>query len=212
MRNYIAAFVLIGTLLLAGCNFGSSTESQLSKVLSEMNSAEGKSRDAQSDLNDLEKTEQALFNKTMELTQEQIEELEMQVLELEKLLEERLVLLNEEEASIKKAKESVASFDSILEKAETGKKKQIEKLKQAVNKRYELHATFTAEYKKLMDLQKELYKMLLDEETELQAFQSKVNDVNEQNGNVQAAIDLFNEATNTINSLKIKVTVNTNKE
>ncbi len=47
-------------------------------------------RDAQAELTELEKSEQELFNETMELTQEQQDELEIKVTELEELLGQRL--------------------------------------------------------------------------------------------------------------------------
>ena len=167
-----------------------------------MNSAEEEYQVAQSALSDIEKTEQALFNETLQLTQEQTDELEKKVDDLEKLLKERLELLKEEEASIKKANKSIAGFEKILEKTNDENKKYLEELKLAVEKRYELHSVFVVEYKKLTDLQKQLYVMIPVKETELHDLQKKVKEVNEQNKIVQSAIDLFNKSTITVNGLK----------
>lgn len=177
-----------------------------------MNSAEENYRNSQADLSELEKSEQALFNETMKLTQEQTEELKAKVAELEKLLEERLGLLDEEEASMKKAEEFVASFDKVLEKTEEDNKKRVEELNQAVNKRYELHSAFTGEYRKLIDLQREVYEMLADEGIELESVQRKVEEVNEQNQTVHSAINSFNESTIAVNGLKNNDFGNTNEE
>ena len=51
--------------------------------MTEMNNAEKEYREAQAELTELEKSEQQLFNETMELTQEQQEELTIKVAELE---------------------------------------------------------------------------------------------------------------------------------
>ncbi len=40
MKTCIRGIILCGALILSGCTFGSSTEDELSKVLSEMNDAE----------------------------------------------------------------------------------------------------------------------------------------------------------------------------
>ena len=47
----------------------------------------------------------------------------------------------------------------------------------------------------LADLQKELYGMLADEETEVSNLQEKVTEVNKQNETVKEIISSFNEAT-----------------
>lgn len=202
MRNYIVGFGLIATLLLSGCSFGSSVEEELSNLLSDLNKAEEQYRGAQEELNDLEKSEQALFNDMMKLTQEQHDELETKVIEVEESLEKRIALIEEEEESMKKAVESVGSFDKIVEKAEDETKSEIEKLKVAMNDRYDFHSVFIEEYKKLTELQRELYALLDAEETELPKLQELVDEVNEQNEVVIASITSFNDATATVNEIK----------
>ena len=202
MRNYIVGFGLIATLLLSGCSFGSSVEEELSNLLSDLNKAEEQYRGAQEELNDLEKSEQALFNDMMKLTQEQHDELETKVIEVEESLEKRLALIEEEEESMKKAVESVGSFDKIVKKAEDETKSEIEKLKVAMNDRYDFHSVFIDEYKKLTELQRELYALLDAEETELPKLQELVDEVNEQNEVVIASITSFNDATATVNEIK----------
>lgn len=212
MRNYVIGFALIGTLLLSGCSFGSSTEEELANVLSEMNSAEKDYRGGQKELNSLEESEQATFNEMMALTQEQEDELKTKVTEVEESLEKRLANIEDEEASMKKAMESVASFDKIIEKAKDETKSEIEELIDAVNDRYDHHSTFIQEYKKLSDMQKELYAKLAGEETDIVALQELVTDVNEQNEVVKASIKSFNEATVKVNDIKEKVLNNLKEE
>ena len=122
---------------------------------------------------------------------------------MEESLAKRLAFLDEEENSIKKAKESEAAFNEIIKKADEEKiQAEITELRDSVNHRYDLHSDFVKNYKTLTDLQKELYGMLVDEETEVSKLQEKVTEVNKQNENVKEIINSFNEATGTVNKLK----------
>lgn len=212
MKKYIAGFALIGTLLLSGCTFGSSTQEELSNALSEMNSAEKDYREAQKELNSLEVSEQATFNEMMALTQEQQDELKTKVAEVEESLEKRLAQIKDEEASMKMAMEKVSSFDKVIDKAEDDTKSKIEELKKAVTDRYTIHSTFIEEYKKLSDMQKELYAQITNEETDIAKLQEFVSDVNEQNDTVKVAIESFNDATIKVNEMKEKVFNHLKKE
>lgn len=194
--------MLSGILLLSGCSFGSTTDEELAKVLTEMNDAEEASNEAQAELNQLEQSEQDLFNKMMDLTQEEQEELKTKVTEIEELLKERLTYINEEEASVKKAKESVKALDSIVGKVEDAEKGEVEELRDTVNDRYELHSVFVEAYKKLTDSQQLLYKMLLEEDADLAKLEEQVDEVNNHNETVKSAIQDFNEATAKLNQLK----------
>lgn len=194
--------MLSGILLLSGCSFGSSTDEELVKVLTEMNDAEEASSGAQEELNKLEQSEQALFNKMMDLTQEEQEELKTKVTEIEELLKQRLTYIEEEEAAVKKAKESVKSLDNIVGKVEDAEKDEVEELRDTVNNRYELHSVFIEAYKKLTDSQQLLYTMLLEEDADLAALEEQVDEVNKNNEIVTSSIEGFNEATVKLNQLK----------
>lgn len=202
VKTYIRGFILCGTLFLSGCTFGSTTDEELSKVLTEMNEAEEVYRDAQSELHAIEQTEQSLFNDMMALTQEEEEELKEKVVEIEKLLEQRLVHIEEEEDSMKKAMKSVESLDGIVEKAEEDIKGDVEKLRDTATDRYALHSTFVEEYKKLTEAQKELYELLIIEEADLPTLEKQVGEVNNQNDKVKSLIETFNEATVSLNKIK----------
>jgi chromosome segregation ATPase len=212
MKKKIIGFVLAGALVLSGCSIDSTIEKQLSNAITEMNSAEKEYRDAQAKLTELEKSEQNLFNETMELTKEQRDELAIKVTELEEMLGQRLTHLEVEEKSIGKAKESVDELDAIIEQADEDDKKGIKILKTAVTNRYELHSAFVAEYKKLITYQKELYGMLVAEETGLVGLKDKVGEVNAQNKLVQLAVTSFNDATAKVNVLKDDVFTRLQKE
>lgn len=212
MKKYLAGFILIISLILTGCSFGASFESQLSKVLADVHGDEKAYRNAQKNLSKIEKAEQQLFTETMALTQEDEVELKKNVEKLHEMLAERLELLNEEESSIKEAKDTFSAFDVAIKKAQADEMKNTDELKVAMDKRYENHGAFVVEYKKLTTAQKELYEMLVNEQIGLADLEVKVDEVNEQNEAVQLAVNTFNESTEVVNSLQDKLFVHTDKE
>lgn len=202
IRKYTVAVIVLGMLILAGCSVGSSPEKQLAATLDEMNDAEKVYENAQKELTDQEKAEQQLFHEIMELTQEEKSELETKVKEIQGMLEDRLTYIEEEEAAMKKAMESIDKFDAIIDTADESEKEMLQQLKTTVNERYELHADFVSAYTDLTGLQKRLYEMLLEEGTDLTELTRQVEEVNAQNDVVKSAVDIFNEATVSVNNLK----------
>lgn len=202
MKKKVVSLIAIGMLALSGCSIGQSTEEQLSGTLNKMNESETEYRDTQSKLTELEKAEQKTFTETMELTKEDVDKLRAKIDELEALLDERLAFLEKEEAAMKEAGKYVKELDAISEKATESGSAHILKLKDAAERRYDLHSTFIEEYKKLAAIQKEFYSMLSADDVELDDLKQKVEEVNGQNAIVQTAITEFNDATKKVNSLK----------
>lgn len=206
MKKIVIGTFLSTSLLLSACSMGASSEEELSTTLEKVYETEQGYRDAQQKLAELEKKEQSTFNAAMELTQEQKDEVALKVEELKASLSERLTLLKEENESIGKAQDSLASFESLVEDAkdDTVKTSLID-LKTSIEARYEAHEVVSNEYQKLTDLQIKLYDMLADEETEQAHLQEQVKLVNKQNDVVQDAINAFNEATKKLNEMKSSV-------
>lgn len=202
MRKYLLTIALCGVLVLSGCTFGATVEDELSKVLAEMHDAEKPYRDGQNELNEIEETEQNLFNETMELTQEDSEKLKANIAEMEELLKERLIHIENEEDAMKKAKGLLADVEKAAGKSEGDTKSEVEKLKDAINHRYEAHEKFIEQYKQLTDLQKELYELLLKDDVDLLKLEEQVEALNVKNDAVTEAIDEFNNATVSLNDTK----------
>lgn len=212
MKTKIIGLLAVSMLALSGCSIGASTEKQLSDTLAKMNDSESPYIATQSKLTELEKNEQKTFTETMELTKEDVDQLSTKVDELKKLNEERLANLEEEEAAMNEAKAFIDDLDSIKDKASDSEKKSIEELREAVSERYDLHAAFINEYKKLTSIQKEFYDMLPKEDVELDELKQKVEEVNDQNAIVKEAITKFNDATKKVNSVKESVFKSLEKE
>jgi len=206
MKNFVIGTVLSTSLLLSACSIGTSAEQQLSDSLTKVYDEEQGYRDAQAKLAELEKKEQLTFNQTMELTQNQKEEVSVKVEELKSSLAKRLTLLKEENDSIKNAQESLSTLDKIVDEAKDDQiKSSVSDLQGALDARYEAHDQVSAEYQKLTDLQSSLYEMLTNEETQQAELQEQVVKVNEQNEIVQSAINAFNDATKQLNEKKESV-------
>ena len=205
MKIKIMGLLAVVMLIVSGCSIGVSIERQLSDTLTKMNDIESTYRSAQSKLTELEQTEQKTFTETMELTKEDVDQLRSKVDELKKLNEERLANLDEEESAMNEAKTHIKELEGIKDKASESEKKSIDELTDTVSHRYELHAVFINEYKKLTSIQKEFYDMLPKEDVQLDELKNKVEEVNTQNEVVKEAITKFNESTKKVNEVKDNV-------
>lgn len=206
MKKIVIGTFLSTSIILSACSIGVTTEEKLSESLATIYEEEQGYRDAQQQLAVLEKKEQSTFNSSMELTQEQQEEVSIKVEELKSSLMERLALLNEENESIENAMAAISSIDSLIgDVTEEEIKTSLIDLKSLIETRYQEHDIVSKEYQKLTDLQTVLYDMLVDEETEQAQLQEQVIKVNEQNDIVQSSINKFNEATIELNELKVSI-------
>ena len=204
MKRYILTAGISSVLLLSACS-GPSTEEQLDAVLKDTFDAENDYRDTQSQMEELETTEQEKFESIMALTQEQQEDVRTNAEEALASVDERLELLETEKASMDSAEEAFQEIDTVIEETDEDLKKDLTALKTKMHDRFDAHEQFAATYEELAAEQKELYEMLLNEETELQLLQEKTVAVNDKNKEVQTAVAAFNEQTEQFNEMKNNV-------
>lgn len=191
-------------MTLSGCLYGSPLAQELSDLLVDMHDAEKEYRTSNKKLNEIEKSEQVIFDEAMELTQEDVD-LETKVEEMEKLLGQRLELIEKEKASMELAASFIPKIEDLSIDEQEKMKKDIKRIVELVKHRYELHAVFIKEYKQLCELQENLYRMLLEVEIEYKQLQEQVISINAQNDIVHDAIEKFNEATIEMNNWKEEV-------
>ena len=202
MKRYILATGISSALLLSACS-GPSTEEQLDSVLKDTFEAESDYRDTQNEMEELETAEQEKFESIMALTQEQQEDVKANAEEAIASVEQRLELLETEKASMDSAEEAFQEIDTVIEETEDEElKNDLTALKTKMHDRFDDHEKFTAAYEELAAEQKELYEMLVNEETELQVIQEKTVTVNDKNKEVQNAVTEFNEQTEQFNEMK----------
>lgn len=202
MKRTILVTLFSSALLLSACS-GPTPGEQLDTVLNDTFEAEKDYRNTQGEMEKLEKSEQELFESIMGLTQEEQEEVKAQAEEASASADERLALLEQEKKSMGSAENAFKDIDTVIEEAkEEQVKTNLTALKAKMQERFDAHDDFTSAYENLTNLQKELYGMLQDEETDLQSLQAKTVEVNEQNLKVQEAVTVFNEKTEQFNELK----------
>lgn len=202
MKRYILATGISSALLLSACS-GPSTEEQLDSVLKDTFEAESDYRDTQSEMEELETAEQEKFESIMALTQEQQEDVRANAEEALASVDQRLELLETEKASMDSAEEAFQEIDTVIEETEDEElKTELTALKTKMHDRFDAHEQFAATYEELAAEQKELYEMLVNEETELQVLQEKTVTVNDKNKEVQNAVTAFNEQTEQFNEMK----------
>lgn len=211
----IKKFVLIlsSILLLAGCNFGESTEEKLSNILTEIYDQEADYRDVQKELAETESKEQANFQKMMELTKDQKEELTTMVEDTATLLETRLTLVEKEAASINATTEGIKKINTLIsETKEASEKESFKKMETSLEERITAYEEVTTNYNELADLQQNLYNMLIDESADITVIQAQVQDVNMHNEVVKKSVEKFNEATARVNEVKEEVLTSLQKD
>lgn len=196
----LAATFLMGTLILTGCSADAGEE--LDGVLQDTHAAEQDYRDVQSQMEELEQQEQGIFESIMALTQDEREQVGTQVEEAVALVDERLELMQTEKDSVESAEEAFAEIDTVIEEADEEFKSDLTALKEKMNERFSAHHDFTAQYETLAGLQKELYQLLPDEETDIETLQQKTVEVNEQNTVTEEAVTVFNTHTEEFNEMK----------
>lgn len=177
----------------------------MSAILSDMHQAEKEYRTSQKKIIELEKSEQILFSEAMALTQTEEAELKTRVEELTQLLEKRLLLIGDEEASMKEAATFIPNIKKVIESNQTKIDKDLTKLMDLIANRYELHATFVKSYINLIELQDELYTMIVEEDIQYKELQEQVSAINTQSEIVDNAIKQFNKATEMMNESKDEV-------
>ncbi|GKV67662.1 hypothetical protein NCCP2716_01600 [Sporosarcina sp. NCCP-2716] len=200
MRKLIM-FVPIWLLLLtAGCT-QEKDEMQhgLDGILSEVQKHEKEITDYENQLDSLEKKEQTLFKKTTGLSIEDREALESGVSRLQASLEERSGIMGKEEEEIDAAEETAKQLTTLPPAGTDEGKKAVAKLKSALDTRYELHRTVAANYMELLEKQRKVYGLLVDENVKRAELDEAIGDVNDQQSKLADAVRLFNESTAEVN-------------
>lgn len=211
ISKYILIFSSI--LLLAGCNFGESTEQKLSNILSKIYDQEADYRDVQEELAQTESKEQANFQQMMELTKDQKEELATMVEDTATLLNTRLALVEKEAASLNSTSDGIKQISTLIsETKEASKKENLKRIETALKERITAYEVVTINYNELAIMQQDLYNMLVDDSADVTAIQEQVQEVNKHNELVKQSVQKFNDATERVNEVKEEVLTSLQKD
>lgn len=211
MRNWEGDFVsfrkliliiFIGLIaILSAC--GQSTKEKIHNHFEEAVSLEEGFEKQQKQITDLEKQEQELYGKIIDLGMEdfdQIQDLSQQAI---KVIDQRSENLKLEKESIDASKEAFNKTEKLIGELNEDKVKvKANKLYKVMNDRYSAYDNLHKAYTKSLKLEKEMYTMLQKEEIEQEELTDQITSINESYELVLDANDQFNEDTNDYNELK----------
>lgn len=212
MRKKLLAIAALSIALLTGCSDNQTIEDKVISVLGEMAEIEKDFETFQGELTEIEQTEQQIFLETMTLTQNQTTKIKENVEKLTETLEERVLKIDAEAETMQKANALVADLSKLEEEATELEKEAVEKVKEATNHRYQLHHVFVENYAQFTNLQRILYKMIVEVPIDAAKLDEQVEAVNKQNQLVTQAVKDFNEATIVLNETRDEVFTQLKKE
>lgn len=130
--------------------------------------------------------------------------------EIVRLSQEALIYVNKRYEMIDKEKSSIEAgyneFNKItsehLEKLDEEVVEAFNKLKETMDNRYKAYQTLYQNYKNALDLDKQLYEMLQQEDLTMEALQAHIDKINASYEEVLAAKEEFNQYTEQYNELK----------
>ncbi|PIC71674.1 hypothetical protein CSV77_00245 [Sporosarcina sp. P16b] len=191
--------VLFIFLLLTSCSKETEVTQQLTDLLVVLNEKEKQGNNFGKKLHEKEQNEQVLFIETMELTQQQYQEVKQRVVAMKKSAHERAQLLEKEESALHESKKAIDRMSEWVERMELHDS--LDEVVEVLYERSEIQETFIMQYKKLIDSQTQLYTQIEDPSIREHELQKHVRDVNDLITSSQQSLIEFNEATREVNRL-----------
>lgn len=198
------SFLIVGILLLflAACS-GQSIEEKIHAHLEEAVNLEKEFKEQQSEITDLERREQEIYDEIINLGMEDFAEIEELSQEALAIIDERREKIEIERESIMNAKEEFQSIESLLENIKEDQVRSIgEEMYQIMMERYDTYDEIYKTYDLSLDLETELYNLFQDEGIEQEELNEHIESINETYEQVLDANNLFNELTKQYNNLK----------
>ncbi|KIL50309.1 hypothetical protein KP77_16840 [Jeotgalibacillus alimentarius] len=203
MKTYIAGAFCFSAILLSGCVFGTPAEEEISEKLEAAVAAEEGYVSAQNDLRDLETEEQQLYDEIMALSMEEFEQINTLADDALSNLDTREEKLSEEREAISSSEEEFGEVESLVADIDSEELQQhVETMIDTMNNRYSAHDELSTAYEDGLQLNRELYEMLKNEELKLEELEQQVTKINDQNAVIIEANTEFNDLTNEYNDLK----------
>ncbi|PED34212.1 MULTISPECIES: YkyA family protein [Bacillus cereus group] len=199
----LAFITVLSVTLLSGC-LGQKTEEKLYVAFESATKQEKTMFEDTKKLAELEKQGQELY------TQITIEGKENNQVVKEKLdqaianINDRKKVLEKEKATLENAQNEVKSVNKYIKKLEDKKlQEQAEKVQDMYKNRAESFNKLHDDYKKSLQLEQELYKMLQAKDEKLKSINEKVKMLNQSYEQILSNKDRFNKYTNEYNQKKL---------
>ncbi|PIC86541.1 hypothetical protein CSV72_08180 [Sporosarcina sp. P20a] len=202
--------LLFVLLLLIGCSKESEVTQQLTDFLVAMNEKEKQGNNFGRKLFEKEQKEQILFIETIELTQQQYQEVKQRVVAMKKSARERALLIEKEESALRESKKAIDRMSEWMEQVDLTD--HVGEVVEALYERSEVHENFILQYKKLIDSQTQLYTQIEDQSIREHELQNHVSEVNDLISSSQQLLTEFNEATREVNRLATRAVKSLEKQ
>ncbi|MDC3416533.1 YkyA family protein [Aquibacillus salsiterrae] len=197
-------FILLALtlLLLVACN-GTSTAEKMYEHMEEAVTLEETFANQQAPLAQLEEEEKKLYDEIITLGMEEMDKVKDLTEQALTNIEERKEILEKEKQSISDAKEEFDLVKPMVEEIKEDElKAKAKELTQVMDERYQAYESLNDTYLKSLDMDKELYQMLEQEDLQEESLRAQIDKVNKTYDKVIAANNQFNEKTETYNQLK----------
>ncbi|PID06720.1 MULTISPECIES: YkyA family protein [unclassified Sporosarcina] len=208
MKKVICLLFIL--LLLIGCSKESEVTQQLTDFLVVMNEKEKQGNNFGRKLFEKEQKEQILFIETIELTQQQYQEVKQRVVAMKKSARERALLIEKEESASRESKKAIDQMSEWMEQVDLTD--HVGEVVEALYERSEIHENFILQYKKLIDSQTQLYTQIEDQSIRERELQNHVSEVNDLISSSQQLLTEFNEATREVNRLATRAVKSLEKQ
>ncbi|MGD6964876.1 YkyA family protein [Rossellomorea vietnamensis] len=190
--------------LLTGCMGGSTPQEMVYNTLEDTVKKEEALKETQEPLTKLEEEEQALFDKAISMSMEEIEEIRKIADQALENISEREALINEESEAMADAKEAFQAVESSIEEIEDEElRKEAEDLSSLMNERFEAHSAMADSYLQSLSSDKELYELLKKEDLTMEELQAQIEKVNANYETTMEHNQTYNQLTEEVNGSKV---------
>ncbi|WP_249869919.1 YkyA family protein [Oceanobacillus saliphilus] len=201
-KNLLFILSTVMLALLTACS-GQSTEEQIHSHLEEAVVLEAEFEDQQSVITDLEVQEQEIYNQIIDLGMDdfdQITELSNQAIGI---IDQREEEIDVEKQSIEASHEEFAKIEDLITNIEnTEVQDKANSMYDVMNNRYRSYGELNEAYVTSLELERELYTMLQQEDIEQEELTAHINSINDSYERVLQSNDEFNNYTVEYNALK----------
>lgn len=196
-------FILLVSIMFMLTACGESVQEKIYGHLEETVALEKEFSKQQKELVDLEKKEQGIYEKIIDLSSDELDEIKVLSKEANELIDQRFELIELENDSLQTAKEEFIKIHSLKDDlTDKELERSITQLYDKMIERYEAYDEIYKTYKESLDLEKQLYSMLIDEDSTQEQLSKQIELLNEHYESIIKANKTFNKKTEEYNELK----------
>jgi hypothetical protein len=200
----VLAVLFLSLFVLGGCMNKETPGEKAYSILEKTAEAEDGFEKQQDPLVKLEKQEKELYDQIIALGMKEFDQVKNLSDEALEAVGKREELMNKEQESIDASKEEFAPLEDIIPDIEDKEAKEsAEELYKVMMDRYSVHDQLYSEYKKGLELDKELYSLFKKEDLTMEQLEAQIDKINQSYDQLMVHNKEFNELTKKYNEIKI---------